>query len=115
MPNVLAEHDCLIISSEYEEPLARSMVEAMAMGLLVVGTVTGGSGELLSDQATGLVHEKGNSEELSRWLVRAVADPTWAVAIAATGQHAVRERFDIRETVQRIEAHLGAIAGNPNG
>ncbi|NIV37748.1 MAG: glycosyltransferase, partial [Anaerolineae bacterium] len=41
IPEALSSYDLLILPSEYAEPLARAMQEAMAMGLLVIGTTTG--------------------------------------------------------------------------
>ncbi len=106
MPQVLSQYNTLILPSEYQEPLARAMQEAMAMGLLVVGTTTGGSGELLIHEETGLAFEPGNPVALAAQLVRAVAEPTLAARLAAAGRQAVLERFTIDRTIEQIETHL---------
>ena len=54
MPSVMIEHDVLVFPSVWEEPLARVVQEAMASGLVVIGTVTGGTAEILRDGVTGL-------------------------------------------------------------
>lgn len=109
MPSVLAEHDCLIIASEYEEPLARSMVEAMAMGLFVIGTNVGGTPELLVHGKTGLIFEPEDYEFLAKLLAEATHRKVWVQKIAIKGQEIARQRYDIRSTVEQIEDYLGSI------
>jgi glycosyltransferase involved in cell wall biosynthesis len=106
MPAKLAAYDVLILPSEYEEPIARSMQEAMAMGLLVIGTTTGGSGELLVHEQTGLVFEAGNAQSLTHQLKRALVDPDLVVRLAQAGRTRVEMEFNIDHTVGRIDAYL---------
>ena len=106
MPEILAQYDVLLLPSEYQEPLARSMQEGMAMGLLVIGTTTGGSGELLVDGDTGLVFEPGDAGSLARQLGRAVADPDLCRRLADRGYEVVRACFDIKGTVAGVERYL---------
>lgn len=106
MPKVLAHYNILILPSEYDEPLARAMQEAMAMGLLVIGTTTGGSGELLMHERTGLVFEPGNPGSLASQLRRALDEPELAARLAEVGQKKVIERFNIQRTIEQIEGYL---------
>lgn len=109
MPLILGRCNTLILSSEYAEPLARAMQEAMAMRLLVIGTTTGGSGELLVHEKTGLVFEPGNPESLVSQLSRALHEPDLAARLAAAGRREVRANFDIRHTVRKIESYLRGV------
>ena len=106
MPEILAKHDALILPSEYGEPIARSMQEAMAMGLLVIGTLTGGSGELLRDEENGLVFAPADAQALATQVARASAMPGLRARLAQQGQQDVRAQFDIRMTVEKIEDYL---------
>lgn len=106
VPKVLAQHNVLILPSEYDEPLARAMQEGMAMGLLVIGTTTGGSGELLVHEETGLAFEPGNSQSLANQLRRVLEEPELARQLAKRGQQRVTEGFNIELTVRKIEQHL---------
>ena len=112
MPQVLEQYDVLLLPSEYGEPIARSMQEAMAVGLLVIGTTTGGSGELLVHEQTGLVFEAGSPHSLAHQLERALADPCAAASLAAAGQARVRESFRIDQTVSKVEAYLQSVIGS---
>lgn len=105
MPALLDAYDILVQPSALEA-LSRMMQEAMAVGLLVIGTVTGGSGELLEHERTGLVFEAGDPRSLARQLERAIGDPALAARLAAAGQARVRESFSIEQTVGKIEAYL---------
>jgi glycogen(starch) synthase len=106
MPRVLSQHNVLLLPSEYAEPIARSMQEAMAMGLLVIGTTTGGSGELLVHGQTGLVFQAGDAGSLAIQLNRALQEPEQMQQLASAGQREVIAHFDIRRTVQEIESYL---------
>ncbi len=106
MPDILRQYDILLLPSEYQEPLARSMQEAMAVGLLVIGTTTGGSGELLVHERTGFAFEAGNPQSLADQLLRAMTGPDLSAQIARTGQKTVCECYGIQRTITRIEAYL---------
>jgi glycosyltransferase involved in cell wall biosynthesis len=106
MPEILAQHDVLLLPSEYSEPIARSMQEAMAMGLLVIGTTTGGSGELLGDERNGLVFPPADVQSLATQVARALNTPGLRARLASQGQQDVRAHFDIQMTVEKIEDYL---------
>ncbi len=106
MPEIFARHEALILPSEYGEPIARSMQEAMAMGLLVIGTLTGGSGELLRDEQNGLVFPPADVQALAAQVARTATSPGLRASLARQGQQDVRAQFDIELTVQKIEDYL---------
>jgi len=105
MPALLNECDVLILPSSLEA-LSRMMQEAMAMSLLVVGTATGGSNELLAHERNGLVFEPGDSKSLAKQLSRALNEPDLAARLAEAGRQTVIENFDIKRTVEQIEGYL---------
>jgi glycosyltransferase involved in cell wall biosynthesis len=114
MPDVLADHNVLILPSEYDEPLARSIQEGMAMGLLVIGTTTGGSGELLVDKQTGLVFNPGDSRSLADQIVFAAQHPDRVNDLQNTGRQEVEQHFNIQRTVLEIEAYLTELLAGRN-
>lgn len=106
LPDVMDQYDIFLLTSEYDEPLARSIQEAMAMGLLVIGTTTGGSGELLVHEKTGLVFEPGDSQSLANQILRAIRSPEKIKHIKIAGQQAVNDNFDINHTINQIDQYL---------
>jgi glycogen synthase len=110
MPDFLQGYDVLVFPSRWEEPLARSMQEAMSTGLVVVGTTTGGSGELLVHGDTGLTFSAGSARELADRLLELSGNPALMTFLGRRARQAVVERFDIRRTVDEIESHLREVA-----
>lgn len=106
MPELMRRFDVLLLPSIWEEPLARVMQEAMATGLLVIGTNTGGTGELLIDGQTGLVFEPGDPAALARAIEEARADPAYAHRLAAEGRRRVVEHFGLDRMIDEIEQQL---------
>ncbi|MCP5100316.1 MAG: glycosyltransferase family 4 protein [Chloroflexi bacterium] len=106
MPEILNKHDVLVLSSEYDEPLARASQEGMAMGLMVIGTLTGGSGELLVHDETGLVFEAGNAASLAEQFARLLDEPGLAAQLAQNGYQAIQDHFNMGRMVVEVEAYL---------
>ena len=110
MPAILQQFDALVFPSIYEEPLARMTQEAMASGLVVIGTTTGGTKELLVDGENGLTFAPENAEELAGQIARLAVDPELCRRLAAAGRRTVVEKFTIDRTVKEIEDYLQKIA-----
>jgi glycosyltransferase involved in cell wall biosynthesis len=111
VPLVMAEHNALVFPSEWEEPFARSVLEAMAAGLAVIGSTTGGTGEILVEGQTGLTFAAGDSEDLARQIRRLAQEPALRCRLAAGGRAVVCSRFTLQRMVDELEAALGAMAG----
>jgi glycogen(starch) synthase len=121
MRMVYGDHDMLLFPSEWEEPFALTLLEAMASGLPVVGTLTGGSGEVLEDRVTGLAFDRGDAAGLARQVRRLAANPGLRLALAREARTRIERGFRIETTVDAIEEFLtdharskrpgGALAG----
>lgn len=110
MPTLLDAYDVLVQPSTLEA-LSRMVQEAMAVGLLVIGTTTGGSGELLEHERTGLAFEAGNARSLAQQLERAISDPNLASRLATAGQARVYAAFSTDQTIKKIERYLQELLG----
>lgn len=106
IPVVLARYDGLIFSSEWQEPFARTILEAMAAGLVVVGTTTGGTGEILVEGVTGLTFPAGNDQVLADQIQRLYHNPALRMELAQAGQQCVIQNFTFTRMVNQIEAAL---------
>lgn len=109
MPALLAEHDSLLLPTITPEPLARVALEGMAAGLVVVGTITGGMGELLEEGVTGLTFAPQDAAGLARAVARLAADPALRRRLAAAALAHVRTEYGLDRMVERCE-HLLARA-----
>jgi glycogen synthase len=106
MPMLLSHFDVLLFPSIWEEPFARIVLEAMAAGLVVVGTPTGGTKEILREGETGLTFSAGNARMLAAQLERLHRDPELRLRLARNGRDVVARRYDIGRMVDEIEACL---------
>ncbi len=76
------------------------------MGLLVIGTTTGGSGELLRDHHNGLVFQPADARSLAAQLALAITAPELRARLARQGRQDVQAHFDIQMMVKKIEHYL---------
>ena len=106
MPALLQQFDILIFPSIYEEPLARMTQEAMVSGLVVIGTTTGGTKEILRDGETGFTFAPEDGDGLAEQVTRLLTDPDLCYRVAEAGRQTVLEGFTLDKMVQEIEAYL---------
>ena len=106
MPVILHEYDVLIFPSIYEEPLARMTQEAMAAAMVVIGTITGGTGEILKDGQNGLTFSAGDSEALASQIQKLLLEPALAERLAMAGRQSVLNYFNIERMVNEIDTYL---------
>jgi glycosyltransferase involved in cell wall biosynthesis len=113
MAAIFQQFDALVFPSIYEEPLARITQEAMAAGLVVVGTTTGGTGEILRDGETGLTFSPEDAEGLAEQVYRLIIDPDLCCRLAQAGRQTVQENFTLDKMAKEIEAYLvGSLDGS---
>ena len=85
IPGVLAGADALCFCVEWPEPFGIVPLEAMAVGLPVIATGTGGSAEYLEHQRNCLVVEPGDPAAVATAVQRLVADPSLRERLRAAG------------------------------
>lgn len=108
MPELLRSFDALVFPSIWEEPLARTMQEAMASGLAVIGTTTGGSCEILFDGETGLAFDAEDSAGLAQQIIRLRRTPNLHAKLAENGRRLVTRTFNLERMIIEIEEHLAS-------
>ena len=106
MPAIFQQFDVLLFPSIYEEPFARITQEAMVSGLVVVGTTTGGTKEILRDGETGLTFAPEDADGLAEQVTRLMIDPDLCCRLAQTGRQIVLENFTLDKMVKEIEDYL---------
>lgn len=113
LPEFLARHHVLLMPSIWEEPLALIMQEGLASGLVVVGSATGGTREIIRSGENGLLFDAGDAQRLAEHIHRLAVDPGLCQALAASGQATAKARFDLRRMVDDIETYLVTVRASP--
>jgi glycosyltransferase involved in cell wall biosynthesis len=106
MPDIYRAHDALIFTSEWEEPFALTPLEAMACGLPVIGTMTGGSAELFRDGGNALTYRAGHADELAAKILELAGSGDLRHNLAVNGQVEVSHRCAEPVIVDQIEEYL---------
>lgn len=109
--DLLSGFDVFLFTSVWEEPIARTVMEAMAAGLAVIGTAVGGQREMLEDGMNALVFPPENAAELAERILQLQRDPTLYTRLAEAGRRTVLERFTLDRMVDEMEAWLEEIVG----
>jgi glycosyltransferase involved in cell wall biosynthesis len=110
MPDILQQFEVLIFPSIYEEPFARMTQEAMASGLVVVGTTTGGTKEILREGETGLTFAPEDADGLAEQVNRLINNPDLCCRLSQAGRQTVLENFTLVKMVNEIEAYLVSVS-----
>lgn len=113
LPKVYSEHDILVFPSVWDEPFGIVLLEAMACGLAVVSTATGGNKEFLIDGENCLIFPPNDYEALSNRINRLISDPHLRKKLFLAGRKMVEERFDIRRTIDKLEESLNVNCAYP--
>lgn len=103
VPRVLSGCDVLIHPA-VREPLGRVILEAMALGKPVVAVAACGPAEIIRDGVDGLLTAAGQPEELATAALRLWREPGLAARIGAAACRSVAERFDIRQSIRKLES-----------
>jgi glycosyltransferase involved in cell wall biosynthesis len=106
-PEVLALYaavDVVVVPSLIPESLSRVILEAMTAGRPVIGTRVGGTPELVEDEVTGLLVERGDVDGLARAIVRLLDDAGLRERLGERARRHVEERFDPKASVDRLVA-----------
>ncbi|MBF2097359.1 MAG: glycosyltransferase family 4 protein [Gloeomargaritaceae cyanobacterium C42_A2020_066] len=107
LKDLYRSHNILVFPSVFQEPFGISQVEAMAAGLTVVSSGTGGAAEIVEDGVSGLIFESENPESLAEALTYLGENPEDWARLSQQGQTRALTVFDQERTVTQLEALLG--------
>jgi glycosyltransferase involved in cell wall biosynthesis len=99
---LFARSNVLVFPTSTPEPFGISQVEAMAAGLVVVSSGTGGAGEIIRHGVDGLLFQAGRGDDLARKLLSLVQDRALANRLQRAGQSRAMG-FAVEISVRKIE------------
>lgn len=114
LPETLPEYDVFLFTSCGPEAMARTAMEAMAAGLMVIGAETGGQVEMLRHLHNALTFRAEDAAGLADRIAQALHDPDLRGRLARAGQQTVLDQFTLERMVDNIESWLeGILRENP--
>lgn len=103
---LFARSNVLVFPSEFQEPFGISQIEALAAGLVVVSSGTGGAKEIIRAGVDGLLFAAGDSADLAAKLQGLAGDPGLMQRLQRSGQ-ARAAAFSVDRAVRKIETLAG--------
>ena len=99
---LFARSNVLVFPSQVPETFGISQVEAMAAGLVVISSGTGGAQEVIRHDQDGLLFSAPKAEELAQQIFSLVQDPARMARLQRAAQ-ARAVTFSVDATVRKIE------------
>lgn len=107
LPQSMREADIVVCPTIAEEALGRTAVEAMGAWRPVVASRIGGLPFTVLDEATGLLCEPGDAQDLARQLARLLDDASLREQMGTLGRRRFEQQYAWPEIIRRYVPLLG--------
>lgn len=88
----------------YTEGMPNSVLEAMAVGLPIVGRPVGGLIDILEDGKTGFATNSKSPEVFVELFEKLIANPELCKSIAVNNHRTAKEKFILSKVIERVES-----------
>ncbi len=106
--------DIFVLPSRHEEGFGLVVAQAMAMGLPIIATRSGGVSEVVKDGVTGFLLEKGSFSELANAINLLLESQPMRQSMGTAGRKRIEEQFDLSKQSARFEIILKTLANRVN-
>jgi glycosyltransferase involved in cell wall biosynthesis len=100
----LRNGDIFVFPSTWDEPFSITLVAAMASGIPVIATDTGGTPEAFVDGEEGLLIPPGDAEALAEAILRLAQDPDLRNRLSRAAVQRVDQEWSFEAYIDRLEA-----------
>lgn len=107
--NILSASDCFVSATE-REALGLSLLEAASMELPLIGARAGGVVEVINDEETGLLADKGDPHSFARCMIRLRDNPEFRRKLGRNARHSFEQRFQVQRMQREINSVIGRFA-----
>lgn len=95
-----------------EEGIANALKEAMAMGLLSIGTWHAGTSELIDDGISGFLVPEDSVVALVKTIEHIIAHPEIWESVGLAGRKKIEDEFEINQSIKKLETLFYDLLGN---
>jgi glycosyltransferase involved in cell wall biosynthesis len=99
--------DAVLVCSK-NEAMGRVTVEAMSACRPVIGYDSGGTGEIIEHEHTGILYLSG-PEKLAEYMIQFIENPDWARQLGENGWQVARNKYSIEAYAENVYAVLRSI------
>ncbi|MHB8055447.1 MAG: glycosyltransferase [Candidatus Aminicenantales bacterium] len=110
-PELFLRYDVFVYPVARVEPLALSLLEAMACGLAVVASSNGGNADALENKINALVIPPENPELCAGSLRQILDNPELAATLGTRARRTIEEKFGLDFVAGEIEQFLMDVVG----
>jgi len=103
---IMQSADMFVLPTLFDA-LPTVIIEAMATGLPIIASRTGGIPEMIQDGENGLLVEPSNEDELIQACERLIRSPQLAARLGAAARERAERNFDLNVQVQRLVSVYG--------
>jgi len=93
----------VLVSASRRETFGRTLVEALAQGVPVVATRSGGPEEIVEDGKSGFLVDVGDAEAIADRMARLLSEPALAASLGAAGRRRAHEHFDVQRMAASVQ------------
>lgn len=102
----LRDFDIFVIPSNYPDPFPRSVIEAMSLGIPVVGFAVGGIREAIVDGKSGFLSEPGDYKSMMDNITRLVENKELREEMGANARKRVIDNYDAKKISKQIQSSI---------
>jgi glycosyltransferase involved in cell wall biosynthesis/LmbE family N-acetylglucosaminyl deacetylase len=104
----------VVVNPSFSESFGRSLIEAMASGVPVIGARVGGMKETIDHGETGLVVDPGDAAGLAEATKALLSDDLLRRAMGAAGRERAVKRYSWEKVVEELWSHYTPGSRRPN-
>ncbi len=107
----IAGHDIMVMPSLVEEGFGVAALEALAVGVPVIASNSGGVSEIVDQNQSGFLVNPANIDELAEAMAKLIADEELRRRFGEHGRARVAERYDWKKNLDDMEAVYNSLLG----